>query len=699
MAQQIVNVGASANDGTGDTLRASQQKANANFTELYGIKLESVVAGANITVDNTDPLNPIIESTGGGGGGGTQTQVKLSENISKGQAVYISDANGTNIIVSKASNATEATSSKTLGLLETTGVTNDIVNVITFDLLAGLDTSTATVGDPVWLGTSGNLIFGLASKPVAPAHLVYIGVVSRVSATVGEIFINVQNGFELKEIHDVLLTSPANNEVLTYESSTSLWKNKAIALGVPLTRQEFSYTSSQDFTLSNTPSAIYAVFVNGQELNSSQYSFVTTTLTIDDALESGDKINILYTPIVSGVLDYYTKSEIDAFDYESNHAEFIEVNSLTDLPSAVSGVITLTGGYTYLFLKHIDLLGSRLVCGQDTVIVGWSSENCSISSTGLSSATALITSVYSLPIRNISFTHALVFDLQGDGTTTALDWFGVNLLNCASGGTIKNYTNFVVGDSALLNSGGFIFDGTIGTIAFSNCLFDTASTKTAITVLSTCTVSRRLRIIYSSFVTLSGETGVNFNSSATVGDEKYILDTVNFSGGGTYISGLDNTSNKALFSNCVGITNTSTRGFLYMINNTTDTTIGTGNVNVWVKAAGTTTSSTLSKFTHSSNRLTYGGAFSQSFVVHINTAVRSAGTNQVISIGIAKNGTIIAESEMTIRTSVANQEYPGSTTAIVELVSTDYVEVFVRNTSSTDVRLSDLNMNVTKIPV
>jgi len=570
MSQQIVNVGASANDGTGDTLRASQQKANANFTELYGSKLDSVVAGTNVTIDNTDPLNPIISSSGGG----------------------------------------------------------------TLDALT-----------------------------------------------------------------DVTIATPLNDEVLAYETSSGLWKNKAIASGVSFTRQEFSYTSSQDFTLSNTPSAIYAVFVNGQELNSSQYSFVTTTLTIADTLESGDKINILYTPTASGVLDYYTKAEIDAFDYESNHAEFIEVNELSDLPAAVSGVITLIGGYTYLFLKHIDLLGSRLVCGQDTVIVGWSSENCSISSTGLSGSTALVTSVYSLPIRNISFTHALVFNLDGDGTTTALDWFGVNLLNCASGGTIKNYTNFVVGDSALLNSGGFIFDGTIGTIAFSNCLFDTASTKTAITVLSTCTISRRLRIIYSSFVTLSGETGVNFSTSATVGDEKYILDTVNFSGGGTYTSGLTHTSNKALFANCVGITNTSTRGFLYMINNATDTTIGTGNVNVWVKAAGTTTSSTLSKFTHSSNRLTYGGAFSQSFTVHINTSVRSSGTNQVISIGIAKNGTIIAESEMTIRTTVANQEYPGSTTAIVELVSTDYVEVFVRNTSSTDVRLSDLNMNVTKIPV
>jgi hypothetical protein len=470
--------------------------------------------------------------------------------------------------------------------------------------------------------------------------------------------------------------------------------------GVPLTREEFSYTSSHDFTLSGTPSFIYAVFVNGQELNSSQYSFVTTTLTIDDALESGDKVNILYTPTSGGFLEYYTKAEIDAFDYESNHAEFIEVNALTDLPSAISGVITLVGGYTYLFLKHIDLGGSRLVCGQDTVIVGWSSENCSISSTGLSSGTALVTSVYSLPIRNISFTHALVFDLQGDGTTTALDWFGVNLLNCASGGTIKNYTNFVAGDSALLNSGGFIFDGTIGTIAFSNCLFDTASTKTAITVLSTCTVSRRLRIIYSSFVTLSGETGVNFNSSATVGDEKYILDTCNFSGGGTYISGFDATSNKSLFSNCVGITNTSTRGFLHMLDNTTATAI-TGTAS-YFKAAGTTTASSAnSKFTSpSSNRLTYIGAFTQSFFVTVNCNVRTSVSTQTINIVIVKNGTNISESEMTILCAAGSTPSFGGTQAVIELTANDYIELFVRNTSSVNnVIVSDLNMNILKIPV
>jgi hypothetical protein len=181
--------------------------------------------------------------------------VKLSEAINKGQAVYISGANGTNILVSKASNTTEATSSKTLGLLQTSGALNAIVNVVTNGLLDGLDTSTATIGDPVYLGTSGNLIYGLANEPVAPAHLVSIGIVTRVSATVGEIFVNVINGFKLSEIHDVSITSVADKDVLQYESATSLWKNK------PLTRADLKMTdvyitTGDQTTTSSTASSI-----------------------------------------------------------------------------------------------------------------------------------------------------------------------------------------------------------------------------------------------------------------------------------------------------------------------------------------------------------------------------------------------------------------------------------------------------------
>jgi len=154
--------------------------------------------------------------------------VKLGEPINKGQAVYVSSAAGTNMVVSKASNASEATSSKTMGLLAFTGVTNDQGFVVTEGLLAGLDTSSANASDPVWLGTDGNLIFGLVNKPVAPAHLVFIGIVTRSQQNNGEIFVKVQNGFELKEIHDVLLTSPTNGNMLVYDEVNSLWKNSNI---------------------------------------------------------------------------------------------------------------------------------------------------------------------------------------------------------------------------------------------------------------------------------------------------------------------------------------------------------------------------------------------------------------------------------------------------------------------------------------
>jgi hypothetical protein len=410
----------------------------------------------------------------------------------------------------------------------------------------------------------------------------------------------------------------------------------------------------------------------------------------------------LYLDTTNG-LNYtrYDNTIVDLFPTSTGLAgnEFVFVFSKLDLPTASGGVITLVDNYTYFITKTIDLTGDRLVGGVNSVIIGGSSENCILKSTGLSSSTALITSNYSLPIRNITITHGTALNLDGDGVTTALDWFGVNFTNCATVGTIKDYTNFVMGDSAFLNSGNLTFDGTIGTIGMSNCLFDCTSGSTALILPSTLTVSRRFRVIYSSFVVLSGETGINVDASATISNERYILDTVNFSGGGTYLTGVSYTDNKALFVNCVGITNTSTKGFMYMLNNTTDTTIGVANVNTWVKATGTTTSGTNSKFTHTTNRLTYNGAFTNSFLVTVNATVRSAGTNQLISIGVAKNGTTFAESEGIIRTTTSNVEHGGSTQAVLEMAANDYVELYVRNTSSTDIRVTDFNFNVVKIPV
>ena len=173
-----------------------------------------------------------------------QHQVKAGVAINKGQAVYVTTSDGTNMIVGLASNATEATSSKTMGLLDATVAQNGFANVVTEGLLAGLNTVGATAGDPVWLGTGGNLIYGLLNKPYAPAHLVFIGIVTRVNANNGEIFVKVQNGFELNEIHDVDLKTvvPVNGHILGFDGT--LWVNKTIATWLGYTPANASGTTN-----------------------------------------------------------------------------------------------------------------------------------------------------------------------------------------------------------------------------------------------------------------------------------------------------------------------------------------------------------------------------------------------------------------------------------------------------------------------
>lgn len=155
--------------------------------------------------------------------------VKYGVALTIGQAVYVSSADGTNMIVSKADNSSESTSSKTMGLVTASGAANYQGEVITEGLLAGLNTIGATIGDAVWLGTNGNLLFGLSNKPSAPNHLVFIGIVTRVNANNGEIFVKVQNGFEVNELHDVSISGRANNTLLGYDSSTGLHIFKTVA--------------------------------------------------------------------------------------------------------------------------------------------------------------------------------------------------------------------------------------------------------------------------------------------------------------------------------------------------------------------------------------------------------------------------------------------------------------------------------------
>ena len=375
----------------------------------------------------------------------------------------------------------------------------------------------------------------------------------------------------------------------------------------------------------------------------------------------------------------------------------IFVSNKNNFPTAVSGVITLADNVTYFITTTVDLLGDRLVCGVNTTLIGGSSENCRIKSTGL--ATALITSNYSLPIRNITIEAALALNLDGDGTTTALDWFGVNFTDCAVIGTIKDYTNFVMADSAFLNSGGMTLDGSIGSVAFSSCLFDCNASNTAFIIPATANITRRFRIIYSSFIVLAGETGINVSASATISDERYILDTVNFSGGGTYLSGVSVTSNKALFINCVGITNSAVNGQIYMQGNTTATTVSV--TNTFYKVAGTTTASVdNSKYLMPlNNRLTNDATVTRKYL--IQCILSFAGTsNDVYQFGFydSKLGAIRTPSKTKSTANNNGRNENVSFGCVVSHVAGDYLEIRgTNNSGARNFTVTDMNFIITEI--
>jgi hypothetical protein len=382
--------------------------------------------------------------------------------------------------------------------------------------------------------------------------------------------------------------------------------------------------------------------------------------------------------------------------------DIVFVSQKSDFPSPnLSNIIQLEDEVTYFITGTIDLSGLRLIGGSNTTIIGGSSENSILTSTGLSAGTALLSSIYTTPIRHIAINNVGIA-VDFDGTTNpgdvALDWTGVNFVNVPSIGNIKNVSNFIFDKGALLNSKGLKFDGTIGTVGLNNSLFQgDGLVGNIIEVMSSCTITRRFRTTYSSVVSLSGNTGIDVSTGATIPIEAYILDTVNFAGAGTYISGIDNTFNEALFINCVGITNTSVNGQMYMRGNAVATTI-TGTTN-FVKVAGVTTASTENeKYVMTDNRLTNQATISRKYLIQCTLSF-NAGNNNVCEFGFydSKLGAVREPSITPTTANAAGRAENASLSCIVQHSSGDYIEIWTKNTSSaTDITVSNMNVIITE---
>lgn len=155
-----------------------------------------------------------------------------------GDLVYISGGDGVNAYVTLAKADAETTSIGTIAMLTEDIANNQFGFATTLGLVRGetaqpIDTSSWSPGTMLYLsaatgGASTN------TRPVAPNHGVSIGVVFRQHATEGIVLVRIINGFQIDELHDVLITGVANNEVLTYNSATPAWENTSTITGITL---------------------------------------------------------------------------------------------------------------------------------------------------------------------------------------------------------------------------------------------------------------------------------------------------------------------------------------------------------------------------------------------------------------------------------------------------------------------------------
>ncbi len=152
------------------------------------------------------------------------------------EAVVVAGATGQRLSVKLAKGDNDLNSAGTLGLVCEDIAVNQEGFITTVGVIKNINTTGSLQGE-TW--ADGDVLylspftFGAITniKPTAPNHTVIIGYVEYAHINNGKIFVKVDNGYELDELHNVKIDSStlANNNILAYTSATQVWENKTPA--------------------------------------------------------------------------------------------------------------------------------------------------------------------------------------------------------------------------------------------------------------------------------------------------------------------------------------------------------------------------------------------------------------------------------------------------------------------------------------
>lgn len=300
--------------------------------------------------------------------------VKLVRNqsgatMTAGTIVYISGATGNKPLITKALATGDATSAQTFGLVQANIANNADGYVVVIGNITDIDTSALTEGQQLYLsGTTAGAY--TTTKPYAPTHLVYIGIVLRSHPTQGIIGVKIQNGYEMDELHNVDAQSPSNNDILSYNTSTSLWEHKQIAttLGfTPISLASLSATSPLSY---NNTTGAFSIQVATASQNGYLSSTDWSTFNNKQAALGGTG----FVKISGSTISY----DNSTYYLASNPSGFITLASL----SAGAGISysNITGVISSTITQYTDAL-ARAAFSESVVGLDYSSSTGVLSTT------------------------------------------------------------------------------------------------------------------------------------------------------------------------------------------------------------------------------------------------------------------------------------------------------------------------------
>ena len=193
------------------------------------------------------------------------------------------------------------------------------------------------------------------------------------------------------------------------------------------------------------------------------------------------------------------------------------------------------------------------------------------------------------------------------------------------------------------------------------------------------------------YFTYSGQVGVKVNGSITFNNARMTSNI--FSGVGEPLSGFDTATPGWEMKQNAGIPDSRVYGSFHMSDNSVSTDVQQA---VFSKIAGSTTSVKLERFTAPAhNRLQYVGKYDISGKVYVGVAGVSPANGADVTIAISKNGQAIPVPAATIRGMSPNQSYHLSFVTEVDLVTGDYLEIFIKGNQTTSYLVTDMQLRIT----